>query len=623
MKLLIGAGGIMSKRLLALLAVAGSSAILNAEEPPFHFTRMVAHWDQYDHPDYLPFLEDAQPEVAQVGFYGAHFWSLVHTPHYGGYPAHFPVRGIKACGAWFERLNKSLHERRIRSVGHFNIEFLVGDPDGPDGPRGFFKWYRDHWDEALLGPKPVADPVDFLEKNAEGAPIVNRSYAIGGMNEYWACLRNPAWQKVLEAWVRLGIARGVDGFIVNYFYRHDCLCTHCQSGFRAYLASRYTAEDLATRFGISDLKEHRFEEIVSWHAPSESSPIRREMLRFSQISNKQVFDRVFVEHGRKLKSDLILAQWNHLGNFDAISGDERCLLPAEHWGKDETYVWYSTGGAANFTDLSNRFLGDAVLQARYVRGAFADKPFTLGKYENTRTRVAIAELAANGGAPMGFYTRFTDPDARREIVRYYQFLKRHDALFRGNRPHAEVVLVYPRSHVHRGELDALERFRKLGRELLDRHVLFDVLPDDLLDAEARKRYRAVVRAGEKDERPDGLSQFEAPYTVRVSGSRPAAGKGEIDLHFVNYDREEPPSGPDGKPSPGSGIQDEKPVPTPEIAVDFALPAGSIAQAVTCLTPERADPNTLAWEQEGSRIRFSVPPFDVYAVIRVTHEPEAP
>ena len=117
-----------------------------------------------------------------------------------------------------------------------------------------------------------------------------------------------------------------------------------------------------------------------------------------------MFDDVFVRYGRSLKPDLIVAQWNHLGNLSQIDGDERCLLPAELWGRDETYLWYSTGGAANFTDLKNHVLGEATLQARYIRGAFDDRPFTLGKYEGTRIRSAIAELAANGGAPMGFYT---------------------------------------------------------------------------------------------------------------------------------------------------------------------------------------------------------------------------
>ena len=161
-----------------------------------------------------------------------------------GYPAHFPVRGLDELGAWFEDLNGKLHARGVKVVGHFNVEFLVGDPDGPDGPRGFFKFYRDLWDEKTLGPRPVADPLSLLEKNADGTPIKSRTYAIGGMNEYWACLRNPAWQAVLKAWVRQGIRRGLDGFIINYFYRHNCLCEHCQTAFRRYLRERFNAEEL-------------------------------------------------------------------------------------------------------------------------------------------------------------------------------------------------------------------------------------------------------------------------------------------------------------------------------------------------------------------------------------------
>ena len=106
------------------------------------------------------------------------------------------------------------------------------------------------------------------------------------MNEYWACLRNPAWQAVLKAWVRQGIRRGLDGFMINYFYRHNCLCEHCQTAFRRYLRERFNAEELRARFGIADLDTHRFSEIVSWHPASETTPLRLEMLRFSQISNK-------------------------------------------------------------------------------------------------------------------------------------------------------------------------------------------------------------------------------------------------------------------------------------------------------------------------------------------------
>src|SRR5262245_16266399 len=137
----------MLRRVTALLLVFGASAPLHAQADPVQFRRLVAHWTDYNHPDYVPFIADARPEVVQVGFYGGHFWSLAHTPQYKGYPAHFPVQGLDECGQWFGDLNKKLHGHGAKVVGHFNVEFLVGDPDSPQGPRGFFKFYRDLWDE--------------------------------------------------------------------------------------------------------------------------------------------------------------------------------------------------------------------------------------------------------------------------------------------------------------------------------------------------------------------------------------------------------------------------------------------------------------------------------------------
>lgn len=580
------------------------------------FTRLVAHWDSYGDPAYLPFIAEARPDVVQLGFYGAHFWSLSHTAAYGGYPAHFPLRGLRECGDWFAERNRQLHALQVKVVGHMNVEFLVGDLDGPQGPTGFFKFYRELWDEQELGPRPVADPRELLERNADGTPIGQAGYGIGGMHEYWACLRNPHWQQVLKAWVKRGIERGVDGYMINYFYRHNCLCSHCQQAFRAYLRQRFTADELRERFGIEQLDQHVFREIVSWHDPRESSPLRREMLRFSQVSNKQVFDEVFVRYGRSVKADLIVGQWNHLGNFSQINGDERCLLPAELWGRDEDYLWYSTGDSAHFTDLENKFLGDATLQARFIRGAFDDKPFTLGKYEGTRIRSAIAELAANGGAPMGFYTRFTDPAAREVITRYYRFLARHDALYRANRPWSEGVLLFPRRAVHAGELAALERFRRLGQELLARHVLFDVLPDDLATPERLARYRYVVNtdATVLPEPPADSSRFSAPFTVRVAASEPAAGA-EVTLHFVNYNRHEPPK-QNGQPSSGGGIQDERPIAVPGVDVDLVLPQDRRVVGVEWLTPERDDAQPVPWQVSGGRLTCRVPEFLVYGVARV-------
>jgi hypothetical protein len=609
---------------LSLASLASPLSAQQQQAPPsrLEFTRMVAHWAEYGDPEYLNFIDEAQPELVQLGFYGAHFWSLAHTKAYKGYPAHFPVQGLDECGDWFEAKNKALDQRGIKVVGHFNVEFLVGDPEGPEGPTGFFKFYRELWDEKRLGQRPVDDPLELLEKNADGTPISQPGYGIGGMREYWGCLRNPAWRQVLKVWVKQGVERGVDGFIANYFYRHNCLCEHCQRDFRAYLKQRFTAAELNDKFGIDDLTAHRFEEIVAWHKPEESTPLRREMLRFSQISNKQAFDEVLIQYGRSLKPDLIVAQWNHLSNFSQIGGDERCLLPTELWGKGESYAWYSTGAASYYSDLENRFLGDATLQARYVRGALDDRPYTLGKYEGTRIRMAIAELAANGGAPMGFYTRFTDPLARQEIARYYRFMKRHDELFHANLSHAEALLLFPRSRVHEGDVAAVEAFKQAGRELLDRHVLFDVLADEAATPQRRKAYRIVIGTDGDYSVPESfsatLSAFDAPYTVRVSASRPAKSD-NLTLHLVNYNREEPPKDKQGKPTAGRGIADEKPIAVERVGVDLLLPGDwndRRVQAVELLTPEAEQPSPLEFEQFDGRLRFTVPEFLVYGVVRI-------
>jgi len=581
------------------------------------FTRLIAHWAEYGDDDYLKFVEDARPEICQVGFYGGHFYSLVHTPQYKGYPAHFPVQGMAECGAWFKERNAAIHKRGAKIVGHFNATFLVGEPEGKDEPGGFFKFYRDLWDAKELGPKPTPNALDLLAKNADGSPMASKNYAIGGMREYTACLNNPHWRAVLKAWAKRGIERGVDGYVINYFYRHDCHCEHCQAGFLSHLAENFTPEQTRERFGIADVKTHKFPEIVGWHDPKASTPLRREMLRWSQTACKEAFDDVFVRYARSLKPDLLLGQWNHLGDFNHISGDERCLLPVHLWGRDEDYFWYSLGGAANFTDLAEGVLGEGTLQARYLRGAGDGKPFTLGKYEATRVRVAIAELAANGGAPMGFYTRFKDEATRAEIVRYYRFLERHDVVYRAARPHAEVLLLYPRSKVHDGDVAAVDAFRRIGKELLDGHVLFDVLPDDRLTAARRAGYRVVVDPTKPTELPAERSRFRAPATVRVSASRPATGD-EIALHFVNYDRDEPKE----KRSPGRGIQDEKPRPAEGVAVDLALPAGAKVGRVVVASPE-GDPVAVEHTTEAGRLRFAVPRFLVYAVARIELAPPQP
>jgi hypothetical protein len=117
-----------------------------------------------------------------------------------------------------------------------------------------------------------------------------------------------------------------------------------------------------------------------------------------------------------------------------------------------------------------------------------------------------------------------------------------------------------------------------------------------------------------------LSRFDAPPTVRISASRPAKGD-ELDIHFANYNRNEPPKNKDGTPSTGRGIQDEQPIESPPIACTVVLPKGFNVAGVTIITPESPEPIPVSHEDIAGRVLFTCPKFLVYAVARIKLKPE--
>jgi hypothetical protein len=150
-------------------------------------------------------------------------------------------------------------------------------------------------------------------------------------------------------------------------------------------------------------------------------------------------------------------------------------------------------------------------------------------------------------------------------------------------------------------------------------VLFDIHPQDGAKATAQSRYAATIDSSDSsltaknvmEKLPPDLSRFEVPATVRLSVSQPASGK-EITLHFVNYNRQEPSD----KNNRGQGIADEKPMPAPESAADFKLPPHVRVQRVEFLTPENEQAQAIEFKQTDQLLRFRVPQFLVYGVIRV-------
>ena len=179
------------------------------------------------------------------------------------------------------------------------------------------------------------------------------------------------------------------------------------------------------------------------------------------------------------------------------------------------------------------------------------------------------------------------------------------------------MLLYPRKSVHAGTVADVEKFLKLGDSLLDRHILFDVLPDDFNTAEALANYKAVYRVDGIAPQASSRFKINAPKTVRASLSRPAKGD-KLHLHFVNYNRTEP-----AKPkSAGGGIHDEKPIPAERIQFVFTIPDGKSLKSVRFFTPERDKPIELiprTLDDNGQRVEISVHQFLVYAVVELGFE----
>ena len=84
------------------------------------------------------------------------------------------------------------------------------------------------------------------------------------------------------------------------------------------------------------------------------------------------------------------------------------------------------------------------------------------------------------------------------------------------------------------------------------------------------------------------------------------------MHFVNYNREEPTD----KKNPGNGIKNEKPIAAPASQADLNLSRKQRVRRIEFLTPETSRSRELEFEQSGSRLRFRVPEFLVYGVVRV-------
>ncbi len=471
--------------------------------------------------DYLQFVERVKPDLLIMGVFDQRLYAKAFPDPKSKVKPLVPAEHL----ARWKQVAERLHKKGIRLIGQMEL-FVVSDrPAERPEKSGWFGFYDKGWDDRFLGKRPTKT-VNYLEEPDwdRHAPPVKKpgvpegdAVALCGCRvnsrALRGCANNPAWRAVQKAMVKAALDIGLDGFITNRNYFDHCACPHCQAGFRRWLAGRYSPAQVRERFGIPDLDKGALC-VVGAQRDHDSvpGPLVVEKMRFARHAVKECFDDIYVDFARKRKADVIVAQWNHMAYFDELhldrghlppatrttfahaSADERWGLPADLWGKGESFFWYCNWGTTQNTILAKEYAGDTVLYGKYLRAMARGRPYVINKYDFYRPRVMMAEAAALGYLTNAIATPWQQAEDRQVVIRYFDFLRRHGSLYEGSESYAEVGLLFPRRALEAGDASPLEYVEAAGRTMIRQHVLFDMVPDDMLAQTDLGRYRVLVVA---------------------------------------------------------------------------------------------------------------------------------
>jgi len=612
-------------------------------------------------------LREVRPQVLHASVFGPELLSGLPTA--GQLVGITPVnpKGIttvKGYLAWWKKFNAEAHRLGIKVQSTFSLTLIF---DNQPRDKGWFKYYNEQWEGDVLGPRPVKDPIDLLQRDRFGKPLTQRVSPDG--YGYLGCPNNPHWRQLMKQLVRAGIEAGFDGYMVQFNYRYDCLCSYCQQSFRDFLAEKYSPETLRDRFGIDnvakgflDTTRGRENRLLpsGWEAVDRPGPLAMEARQFTDESVKSALDDVFIGYGRSLKPDLMVSTWMHHRNF-LVPGvdyrpfeeinDERRLLSPVKWARGEDYVWYCLGVITS--RLTEHVAGDASLSAKFIYSLGKGKPFVAGKYDYARPRLSLAEAWAHRGIGL-----VLDRDEFREILApYYAFVHRYREFYYPSEPYTEVALVFPRRGLYDSDTLFLPVFDRFGHALLEDHVLFDVLMDQRLSQIDLSRYQAILlpttiylspteRRQLQDYRKKGGTLLIASREIKPEEKGPELPPRQVLVPATKDPaalavrvRQEIGGKLSSCDAPwtvqmtvwqqasarrlivhlvnydrdeaAAGL--ENPRPTSPITVRLTLPKATNVERIKFVTPEQPEPEMLAVTTRDGQVSFQTPRFLVYGI----------
>ena len=399
-----------------------------------------------------------------------------------------------------------LHDTGVRWVMPYICTMTIGGHH--EQRTGFWEFY-DHWEEYhdfALGPRPDADPVEWMQRQADGglrtyyqwdAPYYAPNYR-------WAvCVNHPAWRQHEANVVRLAAAVGYDGVYMDNSCSTRCYCSYCQDGFRRYLRQhRPSLPDLLTALDVTSLDDVRLGTDAGtflWRLSAEYwTESKLDFLRHLKAAGGSARGgdfHIFANTGA----------WLHGGHeIQRVSQVASCIQSEENGGAAGAHPGLYREPIAG--DLFYRTCNRRVVEYKFTqslrthlrvtmttRTTRAGTPWARRAVDQNAQTAAlgIAEsVAYSGGGAFKMQLRW---DANREVRRWREFLDAHRSLFETTVAWAQVgVVAFAEQHYFSGTTAAQAALHECATMLAANHVLFDMIHETQLLPERLRAFGTVV-----------------------------------------------------------------------------------------------------------------------------------
>ena len=632
-----------------------------------------------DNPGYVELVRKSPPELLHLGKDVAitHNWGPIE-----GLGGENQFTGGKHSSELARRISPDEVAQRIEQIRQFTYQMheagvkmvmpyicmmtIAGDPDKR---LGFWDFY-DHWEEysRWIGPKPEVDPIEWMQREPGGDFFIPPHYKdakyYAPSRRWSACPNNPSWRQWLKTLVRLNAECGYDGVFVDNSNHLECCCEYCRDKFRAYLAGRYSPDELQEHFGTDDPAKLR---------PDQEAPGRLgfESNRFRCVTTSQ-FLGVLGDTGRGMHPQFrIFHNWSQIAGWELMTGPSDFMMIECGFQRFLNYYWGCNPGIATIPEgekAGQRKVMNSIFAFKYAQCAdpsagpiVLTNAFSLpwrkdpaaGSNETSRD-LGFAEMGAFGSAA-GWGNQVQQGGAR-ALSEYGKYYRANRRLYEGLDSYAQIgVALFTQQGFYASGTyyeDALHL--NLGGQaadsLLAAHVLFDLIDETKWHAEHLLKYRAVivptiehpepwheevmrqyVDAGGRiirytedaaedtsllaqlsealDCEASVVSIADSAAELRVNAFARSDGNGgfTLTLHLVNY----------AVPLGGPGDSGPAPAMAKEVAVKLPLPRGWQVTCLRCHRPPSEDVVDIEFVSEGETVRFTVPEVGVYRLCELT------